>query len=453
MAFPSVGSSISLNQVNTELGYSSTSTITMNNINFRKWARRPAGVVFSTKTPELGSGGASPWPPSGWATDVNWNSYGYGIGHYLPFYFQFLNYSGNNYIVYCNNGMISNTAYNLCNQTSYSTAYPAKYSIGANMMSCQRMAHKTGPNNSYYKIRFEGTYNNTSGTPGLPNVVVEVTFFNPNITGDNAVMEIVTGTFPGNTGLYVDDGGMDVVQWIKNAPLESNQSYVIYSNYYGTSPFLYSGSYFSSGSNPQISLNNARGKAVYTSYGSFIEYICSGSNNHDLWGRAHNGIGGTFVYGVEGNVCQCGGTGPSYGTPTGYTDCDGGLGNYRTERYDGNCGTYFDIDYNNCEHCANQGAHGIQGDVAYEQCSNGNKTTYRYYNNTDCSSYPAEVTYNTCDCPGGTDGHYQCDELASICFDVDEYTVYWCSCNSQPTVEALNSGRCGGYGLSASCPC
>lgn len=465
MAFPNVGSSIAMSQVNTELGASSTSTLTMNNINLRKWFRRPLGVVFSTKSPELGSGGAS-WPPSGWTvkwnSPVNGNLYNSSIYNSTPF--PIWTRDGGYYGFYYNtNGTISFN--NTSGGTTYTFVnYQTKIAMGVNGMSLQRMAAKTGANNSYYKVRFEGTYNSSTGTAGSPNVVVEVTFFNPDLTAGSLVAEIVTGECA-NSGnnLYYDDGRW--VKWINGATLSANQSYVIYSNISGTSPFLYSGSYFSSGSTPSVSLNDGRGKAKYLTYDSYIESVCSGSANHDIWHKVHDGIGGTFGYEIEVNACDCGGTGPSYGTATGYTDCDGGAGNYRVERYDGNCGTYFDIDYNSCTYCAGQGAHGNgAGTLAYEYCSNGNKGQMLYYNNYNCDVYDGGiVTYNTCECPGGTDNHSPCDELVNDCLynftydaNVDHAVVYWCSCNdSSHTVIVENSTYCGGSGPGgyASCPC
>ena len=68
--------------------------------------------------------------------------------------------------------------------------------------SWQRVSSFTSGTN-YTRLRFEGTAS-TGGTPGSPNIVYELTFFNPALTGAVPWLELLVGS-QARVGGIMDD--------------------------------------------------------------------------------------------------------------------------------------------------------------------------------------------------------------------------------------------------------
>ena len=98
-------------------------------------------------------------------------------------------------------------------------------------------------------VRYEGTAARFDGVPGSPNIVYEITFFNPALTGGVPVAEIRVGaqargtSGPAVSGLYSATGklpGGDLGP--SNTGVAADQSYVMVGNSTGTSWTVYTGS-------------------------------------------------------------------------------------------------------------------------------------------------------------------------------------------------------------------
>ena len=202
-------------------------------------------LSLGTKAPVLGATGQSPFPASGWTSVVSANADDANVSINLPFTWTF---NGTGYTSFY---AVSNTYFTFglaTNQFSGLTVgSPAcnKIYIAATDNSWQRVSRITS-GTSYLRLRYEGT-NNTSGTPGSPNMVYEATFFNPSLTGGNPWLELLIGsqargTSGGISGIcsstaLLAGGGMGPT----NQGVAANQSYVLVGNSTGTTWTVYTG--------------------------------------------------------------------------------------------------------------------------------------------------------------------------------------------------------------------
>jgi hypothetical protein len=188
-------------------------------------------VVSGNKAPIFGSGGAR------WENETNNMPYnlGYNLifegddddeytgGTTLPFAFKM---SGNSYTnIYTG----SNTYFTFGDGSdeyedlSANNPNIPKIFLGAEDHSYQRVWDKVSA--ECYRVRYEGT-NDTSGSQGDPNIVIEATFCNPALFGGKMVIEILVGTHAATTDINMIASA--TTQLCNNPPsLEENTSYVM----------------------------------------------------------------------------------------------------------------------------------------------------------------------------------------------------------------------------------
>ena len=200
-------------------------------------------VVAGTKAPVLGATGQSPFPASGWTSLISASGDDANISVALPFTWT---YNGTGCTAFFPNSNFYITFGSGSNDYSgLSASFPALDKIffaGADN-SWQRVSSFTS-GTDYTRLRWEGT-NATSGTPGSPTIVYELTFFNPTLTGAEPWMELLVGTqarVGGISGLYSSSAILTGGGFIaSNVNVAANQSYVMVGDATGTSWTVYTG--------------------------------------------------------------------------------------------------------------------------------------------------------------------------------------------------------------------
>jgi hypothetical protein len=203
-----------------------------------------------TKAPVLGASGQSPFPAAGWTAIVSVSADDANANVTLPFTWT---YNGTGYTSFYPNSNCYLTFGSGSNEfSSLSATTPALNKIffaGADN-SWQRVSSITSGTN-YKRLRWEGT-NSTSGTVGSPNMVYELTFFNPALTGGVPWLELLMGAQARGTvtsgivsGIYstnalLTGGNMGP---FPNRGVAANQSYVLVGNAAGTSWTVNTGYY------------------------------------------------------------------------------------------------------------------------------------------------------------------------------------------------------------------
>jgi hypothetical protein len=193
-------------------------------------------IVSGTKLPLFGIG-AGAYPPTGsWTGIQNASVDDAFLTIALPFTFYLAGtgytttYMGSNsYLTFSAGSAIF---------SGLSASVPAlpKFMFGAADNSYQRVS-RFAFGTDYQRIRYEGTAA-TSGSVGSPNIVLEITLFNPNVMGGKNVLELLVGNHSRLTG----------VRNVANAStayatytLSQNQSYVFEGNSDGTIWTIYTG--------------------------------------------------------------------------------------------------------------------------------------------------------------------------------------------------------------------
>ena len=214
----------------------------------------PAPGVYTietgTKVPVLGAGAQSPFPASGWTSIISTSGDDANTNISLPFTIP---YNSNNYTSFfaASNFYITfGSGSNLFTPLSASSPSLNKIFFAGGDNSWQRVSSFTSGTN-YKRLRHEGT-STTSGTPGSPNMVYELTFFNPSLTDGNPWIELLIGVQgKGNTnasvisGLYSSSAKLADLGPYPNRGVAANQSYVMVGNSTGTSWNVYTGYYVS----------------------------------------------------------------------------------------------------------------------------------------------------------------------------------------------------------------
>jgi len=211
----------------------------------------PGGVYTlqtGTKLPVLGVAAQNPFPASGWVSIISVSGDDANTNVSLPFTWTYNNtgytnfYPNSNYYVTFGSG---STVF-----SALSASNPAlnKIFFASTDNSWQRVSSKESGTN-YKRLRWEGT-NSTTGTPGNPNMVYELTFFNPSLTGGVPWAELLIGLQArGNTnaivisGLYSTTTKLADLGPYPNRGVAANQSYVMVGSSTGTSWTVYPGYY------------------------------------------------------------------------------------------------------------------------------------------------------------------------------------------------------------------
>lgn len=192
-------------------------------------------IVSGTKLPLFGTGGGT-YPPSGWTGIQNASVDDNFLTIALPFTFYIAGsgytttYLGSNSYITFGSG-----SSNFNSLSASNPPYP-KFMFGSADNSYQRVSRFASGIN-YQRIRYEGTAA-TSGTVGSPNIVLEITLFNPNIMGGRNVLELLVGNHSRLTGLRMV---ASATTQYATYTLAQNQSYVFEGNNDGTIWTIYTG--------------------------------------------------------------------------------------------------------------------------------------------------------------------------------------------------------------------
>lgn len=210
----------------------------------------PSGVYtleLGTKAPTLGAGAQSSFPASGWSTIISVSGDDANTNVSLPFTWTYNNTGYTNFFPNSNYYVTFGSGSNQFNGLSASSPALNKIYFAGADNSWQRVSTIVSSTN-YRRVRWEGT-SSTSGTPGSPNMVYELTIFNPSLTDNNPWIELLVGVQArGNNNVGVISGlysqtakltGGDLGP--SNRGVTANQSYVMVGNSTGTSWTVYTG--------------------------------------------------------------------------------------------------------------------------------------------------------------------------------------------------------------------
>ena len=210
----------------------------------------PSGVYtleVGTKAPVLGAGAQSPFPASGWTSLVSATADDANTVVSLPFTWTYNSTGYTNFFPNSNYYVTFGSGSTVFNGLSASNPALNKIFFAGTDNSWQRVS-TIASGTDYRRLRWEGTAS-TSGTPGSPNMVYELTFFNPSLTAGNPWLELLVGVQArGNNNVGVISGlysstakltGGDLGP--SNRGVTANQSYVMVGNSTGTSWTVYTG--------------------------------------------------------------------------------------------------------------------------------------------------------------------------------------------------------------------
>ena len=203
----------------------------------------PYALQLGTKAPVLGAAGQNPFPASGWTSIVSTSADDTFTSVSLPFTWTYNNTGYTSF--FPNSNFYITFGSGSAQYSSLSASSPAlnKIYFAATDNSWQRVSSFTSGTN-YTRLRFEGTAS-TGGTPGSPNIVYELTFFNPALTGAVPWLELLVGSqarVGGISGLYSSTSILTGGSFIaSNSNVAANQSYVMIGNSTGTSWTVYTG--------------------------------------------------------------------------------------------------------------------------------------------------------------------------------------------------------------------
>lgn len=197
-------------------------------------------LVSGTKAPVLGFSGQVPFPESGWTSIVSASQDDTFATVSLPFRIKF---NGTEYPSFFPSSNFFITFGSGSSSLSTSPTSPAlnKISIAGADNSWQRVS-SIASTTSYKRLRVEGT-SSLSGTPGSPNMVYEITFFNPQLTGGVTWIELLVGVQNRGTGSFGVFSGICSSSAVltggnlgpSNQGVSPNQSYVLVGDATGTS--------------------------------------------------------------------------------------------------------------------------------------------------------------------------------------------------------------------------
>ena len=195
-------------------------------------------IVAGTKAPTFGAGGGA-YPPSGWTGIQNANVDDAFLTINLPFTFYIAGsgytttYMGSNTYLTFSAGA---TEYGNLGALGATRPPVPKFHLGSADNSYQRVS-RFASGTDYQRIRYEGSAA-TGGTVGSPNIVLEITLFNPSVTGGNNVLELLVGNHSRTNGARMV---ASATTQYATYTLSTNQSYVFEGNSNGTSWTIYTG--------------------------------------------------------------------------------------------------------------------------------------------------------------------------------------------------------------------
>lgn len=195
-------------------------------------------LTLGTKAPVFGAG-AGPYPPSSWTGLQNISADDAFIGPVpLPFTFYHSGVGYTSVYIGSNSYLTYGAGSNNFSGLSQSNPNLPKYFLGAADNSYQRVSIFTS-GTDYFRLRYEGTAA-TGGTVGNPNIVYEVTHFNPAKTSGNNIIEVLVGRHSRTSGLF---GAANNSTFWTSGTISANQSYVFVGSATGNNHVIYSGRY------------------------------------------------------------------------------------------------------------------------------------------------------------------------------------------------------------------
>jgi hypothetical protein len=186
-------------------------------------------ILNQTQLPTYGTGGG-PYPPSPqWNELVNQSRDDFFVEIILPFTFYIAGdgytstFLGSNTYLTFGEGSLDYISLSASNPP-----FP-KFHFGSADNSFQRVS-TFNYSNEYTRIRYEGT-SSTFGVVGSPNIVLEITLFNPFLLNDTNVLELRVGDHNRSTGQRMVANSTTAYTTYAHA---TNQSYVFVGNGDGT---------------------------------------------------------------------------------------------------------------------------------------------------------------------------------------------------------------------------
>lgn len=193
-------------------------------------------IVIGTKLPIFGTGGGTYPPTASWTGIQNVSVDDSFLTISLPFTFYIAGTGYTTTYMGSNTYLTFSAGSALFNTLGASTPAVPKFMFGSADNSYQRVS-RFASGTDYQRIRYEGTAA-TTGTVGSPNIVLEITLFNPNIMGGNNVLELLVGNHSRTTGVRMV---ASATTQYATYTLAQNQSYVFVGNSNGTSWTIYTG--------------------------------------------------------------------------------------------------------------------------------------------------------------------------------------------------------------------
>lgn len=203
-------------------------------------------IVSGNKAPVYGAD-AGTYPPYSWTGIIDGNRDDGFSTITLPFTFYF---NGTGYTTFYPS---SNTYITFgAGSANYSSVGPSnppydKIMIAAADNSYQRCSYFTDPTYKFVRFRYEGT-NSILGYPGSPDIVYEVTFFNPSTFQGKNVVEILVGNqarLSSISGIYSSTALLSGGTIESNTGVSANTSHVLVGDSTGTTWVVWSGYHLS----------------------------------------------------------------------------------------------------------------------------------------------------------------------------------------------------------------
>lgn len=201
-------------------------------------------IDSGTKTPVLGSSGQNPFPASGWTQLISASGDDASLQLNLPFSITFNGTSYSRFFPNSNFYITFGSGTSQYNGLTASSPNLNKIYFAGKDNSWQRVS-SFASDDKYLRLRWEGN-GTTSGTPGSPGIVYELTVFNPIYTNGENWIELLVGTNvaagQGISGIYGPNSQLTGGQIVPgNAGVAASQSYVFSGDSTGTSWTVYTG--------------------------------------------------------------------------------------------------------------------------------------------------------------------------------------------------------------------
>jgi hypothetical protein len=194
-------------------------------------------LLVGTKAPVLGASSQNPFPATNWTSIVSANADDANISVALPFTWTYNNTGYTAFFPNSNAFLTFGSGSSVFNSLSASNPALNKIFFAGADNSWQRVSSFTS-GTDYKRLRWEGFNGSGGAAPGSSNMIYELTFFNPTLTGNVPWLELLVGTQArsgGISGLYSSSAILTGGSFItSDVNVAANQSYVMIGNSTGT---------------------------------------------------------------------------------------------------------------------------------------------------------------------------------------------------------------------------